>query len=199
MKVVLRTTDKSAIPNVLVPLAIKNSFIVNPITLIDRSVTWYGAPFSDFTFVSGGEPIPTLVKPILRFRGKRFARSLYGFLEMNRTIDESDQQVETADGAFYTSFAAYVAGEIRCDECGGKMRLKKSKGGRFFLGCENYPNCTHRQYIEQETVEEYLYSKKGGLKLCPKHNAFLLVCKSRTGVYVRCSDIDVHYLRLDEI
>ena len=199
VKVVVRATDKSAIPDVLVPLAIENTFIANPVAVIDRSLAWYGAPFSDFEFVTVGGPIPTLVKPILRFQGKHFARSLYGFLEMNRTIDESDQQVETADGAFYNSFAAYVAGEIECDECGGKMRLKKGKSGKFFLGCENYPECDHTQFLDKEIVNDYLSSKKGGVKLCPQHNVPLKAGKSKFGVYVRCTDVDVHYFKLDEI
>jgi len=29
-----------------------------------------------------------------------------------------------------------------CGECGGPMRLQKSRfGGRYFLGCLNYPKC----------------------------------------------------------
>ena len=110
VKVFVRTDDKLIIPKELRPLVIENKFISNPIALIDRGLVWYGMPYSDAKFISEGRFIPTLYRPILRFQGKHFARSLYGFLEMNRTVDASDQQMGVEE-APYTTFAAYISGE----------------------------------------------------------------------------------------
>ncbi|HEY2783370.1 MAG TPA: type I DNA topoisomerase [Fimbriiglobus sp.] len=38
-----------------------------------------------------------------------------------------------------------------CPECGGPMRLQKSRfGGRFFLGCKNYPKCKGTAKVSPE-------------------------------------------------
>ena len=198
VKVFVRTDDKLIIPKELRPLVIENKFISNPIALIDRGLVWYGMPYSDAKFISEGRFIPTLYRPILRFQGKHFARSLYGFLEMNRTVDASDQQMGVEE-APYTTFAAYISGEIKCRNCGGKMRLKKSKRGKFFLACDNYPKCENTQFVEPNMVESYFYFKNNEGRQCPQDNTSLEARIGKYGLYVCCNGINRHYFKLDEI
>lgn len=198
VKVFIRTDNKVAIPKEIKPLVIENKFITNPIALIDRSIVWYGMPSSDASFISGGQTIPTLFKPILRFKGKHFARSLYGFLEMSRTVDTSDEQIEIGENSAYSTFASYVAGEIKCSSCGAKMILRKGK--KFFLGCSAYPKCENTRQIDPDTVENYFYFNNLEGKRCPQDNTSLEAKDGKYGVYARCcNETDRHTFRLDEI
>ena len=199
VKVFVRTDNKNAIPKEIKPLVIENKFITNPIALIDRNVVWYGMPISDASFISEGRTIPTRFRPILRFRGKHFAQSLYGFLEMNRTVDSSDEQLEIEEDTTYSTFASFVAGEMKCSSCGAKMRLKKSKRGKFFLACSNYPKCESTQLVEPDTVERYFYFRNKEGKRCPQDNTSLDAKIGKYGLYVCCSGLNRHYFKLDEI
>lgn len=59
-----------------------NSYLANPVAIIDRQVTWYGLPYSETEFISEGKRIPTFVRPIIRFEGKYTARTVCAVLEM---------------------------------------------------------------------------------------------------------------------
>lgn len=39
------------------------------------------------------------------------------------------------------------AKERKCKSCGGRLIQRKSKAGNHFLGCNNYPRCTHTEPI----------------------------------------------------
>lgn len=39
------------------------------------------------------------------------------------------------------------AKDRKCKSCGGNLVQRKSKKGYHFLGCNNYPNCTHTESI----------------------------------------------------
>jgi len=199
VRVFIRTDNKAAIPNEIKQFTIGNGFIANPITLIDKKLVWYGLPFSDADFITEGQTIPTRYKPVLRFCGKYFAQSLYGFLEMNQTIDESDLQIDTDTEETYNTFASYVVGEIKCSDCSGKMRLKKSKRGKFFMACSNYPKCEKTQFVEPEDVEGYFYYKNKLGKRCPHDNTSLIARVGKYGLYVCCGGLNKHYFKLDEL
>lgn len=42
------------------------------------------------------------------------------------------------------------AKERKCKICGGTLIQRKSKTGNFFLGCSNYPKCTHTEPIAKD-------------------------------------------------
>ena len=200
LKISIRTDDKDAIPLEIRPLSIERSFLVNPIALIDRKVVWYGMPPSDASFHTEGRDIATRFKPVLRFEGKHFATSLFGILEMNKTIDApSDRSIANHSGK-YDTFAAYVAGEMTCDKCGSRMKLIKKGPRRFFIGCSNFPKCNNSKMVTSENVENYFYhSSKDGI-LCPRDNSSLQARVNRKGLYICCcNELDKHFYNLDEI
>lgn len=199
IKVVIRTDSKHGLPNEIKSIVIENKFVANPIAIIDKEIVWYGMPMSNAVFTTEGHKIPTNYKPIFRFYGKRTARTIYGFLEMNKTIDSSVETINIESGDSYNSFAAFVAGEIRCKECGGAMRLKKSKRGKFFLACSNYPKCENTQFVDPEMLDKYFYFNNPNGKRCPQDNKSLTAKIGRYGLYVCCCALNTHYFKLDEI
>ena len=196
VKIVIRTNNEVGIPKAIRSYAIENKFITNPIAIIDKNIIWYGMPASTDEFVAEGENIPTQYRPIFRLLGKHTAQSLYGFLEMNRTEGRS---LAIEEEGPYSSFAEYVSGEIKCIECDGKMRLKKNKRGKFFLGCVNYPRCQSIQSISPDIVESYFYYKNRKGKHCPHDHTSLEARMGRYGLYVCCCGFERHYFKLDEI
>ena len=89
IKVYLRAENKQGIPPVLRSLAIENPFVANPVVLIDKKVVWFGMPSSDAKFKSEGSILHTRYRPVIRFEGSYTAASLYGFMEMSKTVDQS--------------------------------------------------------------------------------------------------------------
>lgn len=201
IKVIIRAENPFTIPDEIKGLAIKNKYVTNPIAMIDKKTVWYGMPPSKADFISEGLTIPTKYRPVMRFTGKYFAQALYGFMELNHTVDEADfPTVETTEAVPYGTFAAYVAGEVECSVCKGKMKLKKSKKGKFFLGCSNYPDCSHTEFVQESMVEDYFYfsSEKG--KHCPIDNTSLEAKMGPFGLYVCCCNgLKKHIYKLDEV
>ena len=56
----------------------------------------------------------------------------------------------------YDTFGAYVRGELKCEECGKPLALKKGKSGKFFLVCSD-TKCRTFVWIEPQMVDDYLY------------------------------------------
>jgi Superfamily I DNA and RNA helicases and helicase subunits len=198
VKVFIRTDDKSVIPKEIRSYTIENKYISNPVAVIDRKIVWYGMPSSNADFISEGCKIPTKFRPVFRFAGKYFAQAVYGFLEMNRTVDSFTPTASEKQDT-YDSFASYVSGEIKCDECGGIMRLKKSKKGKFYLACSNQPQCEYSRLIEIDDVESYFYFSSNTGILCPQDHTSLQARISKYGLYVSCCGIQKHFYKLDEI
>jgi DNA topoisomerase-1 len=44
--------------------------------------------------------------------------------------------------------------EITCPECGGPMKLKPGRWGKFFFGCAKFPKCRGTQKASPEIVEQ---------------------------------------------
>ena len=61
-----------------------------------------------------------------------------------------------------------------CPNCDGKIIEKKSKRGKVFYGCNNYPNCK-TAYWDKPTGE-----------LCPNCNSMLTIKKDK----IKCSNCD---------
>ncbi len=199
IRIIIRTDDKQKIPEIIRDYVIVNTYITDPIALIDRATVWYGMPFSRAEFITEGYSIPTKFRPILRFRGKHFAQALYGFLNMNMTIDSTTTDTSDNDEEHYHTFASYIAGEIVCPVCGGAMQLKKSKKNKYFIACSNYPKCRRTEYVEPRMVEDYFYLNNEHGKKCPRDNTTLTARIGKNGIYICCSGIDRHFYNLDEI
>lgn len=199
IKVIIRAESKALLPTQIRPFAIENKYVANPVTLIDKQIAWFGCPPSKAQFISEGKPIATRFRPIIRFEGKHFAQALYGFLEMNQTVDQSKQTIEETQDGSYSSFASYVCGEIKCASCGSPMCLKKGKTGKFFLSCSNYPACNQTQLVDPSVLEGYFYFKnKNGMR-CPQDHTSLSAGVGKYGIYVCCNGIKKHFFKLDEI
>ncbi|NLD47725.1 MAG: AAA family ATPase [Clostridiaceae bacterium] len=200
VKVYLRTESKEKLPDILRNFAIENKFVANPICLIDKHITWFGQPISGANFVSEGISLLTKYRPIFRFKGKHLANALYGFLEMNRTIDEADTVVNIKESGGYNTFASYVAANIKCSECRSSMKLKKNKKGKFFLSCSSYPKCQNTQFVETDIVDDYFYFNNEDGKYCPQDGTSLEAKMGQYGLYVCCNNgLIRHYFKLDEI
>lgn len=198
VKVTIRTDYKDGIPDEIRSLTIENNYITNPISIIDKEIVWYGMPFSKADFIVDERRVSTLYRPIIRFRGKHFSQALYGLMEMNRTLDGSSVKIERHEGQ-YNTFASYVSGELKCDKCGNSLSLKKSKNGRFFLGCSNYPKCNNTKQITVDTVEEYFYLYDRTGKKCPQCKTSLEAKSGPYGLYISCCGSKKHIYKLDEV
>ncbi|KEI01425.1 type I DNA topoisomerase [Clostridium botulinum] len=67
--------------------------------------------------------------------------------------------------------------DVPCPLCGGKILLRKSKKGRRFYGCSNYPECKFVSW--SEPVKEK----------CPKCGSFMVKKQSKSrGNYIECSN-----------
>ena len=73
---------------------------------------------------------------------------------------------------------------VQCPKCGGEVVLKKTKKGRKYYGCENYPEC------------DFLSWQKPSKKKCPKCGNYMvekgnkLVCSQETCGYVEQKTTD---------
>ena len=72
-----------------------------------------------------------------------------------------------------------------CPKCGGKVVVKKSKKGRVFYGCSNYPNCDFVSW-DEPTLEK-----------CPRCGKTLLKKKGKKPRYY-CVTPDCGYERTEE-
>ncbi len=164
-KVIVRAEAKTSLPPELRTLAIENKYFANPISLIDKRIVWFGMPHSSADFIAEGVIIPSRYRPIISFEGRHFAQSLYGFLEMNKTVDQATvESAKNAEGG-YDTFSAYASGELKCPECQSPLRLKKGKTGKFFLGCTNYPRCNHTEFVTEDMVITELYNVQAVLNV----------------------------------
>ena len=68
--------------------------------------------------------------------------------KVKHTEDQNNEQ------RTYDIFRAFIRGELRCDECGKPLILKKRKSRKYFLTCSD-PKCKTFIWIEPEMVEHY--------------------------------------------
>lgn len=200
IKVYLRAENKQSIPSALKAIAIENAFVANPVVLIDKKVIWFGMPASDANFKAEGRILKTSYHPIIRFEGKHTATSLYGFMEMSKTIDQSTiVSVDDHGEQITDTFASYALANKKCPSCGKSMKMQKSKKGKFFLGCTGYPSCHETALIEPDFVEQYFYRNGGTGQLCTRCNYSLEAKLGPYGLYIQCCGGARHRFKLDEI
>jgi len=200
VKVYVRAENKQKLPVVLKPLVIENPFVANPVVTIDKSIVWFGIPASAADFISEGRILKTAYRPIIRFVGTHTAASLYGFMEMSRTVDQS-KTVDTDESGKPTTdtFASYVLANKKCPSCGRPMKVQKSKRGKFFLACTGYPTCQETAFVDVDLVERYFYRHGGTGQHCTKCNCSLEAKLGQYGLYIQCCGMARHKYKLDEI
>lgn len=200
LKVYLRAENKQELPSVLKPFAIENPFVANPVVLIDKKIVWFGMPSSDANFKSEGSILQTRYRPVIRFKGANTAASLYGFMEMSKTVDQS-KNVSTDDNgkAITDTFASYVLANKKCPSCGKPMKMQKSRKGKFFLACTGYPVCHETALVDVELVEQYFYRNGGTGQHCTRCNCSLKAKLGPYGLYIQCCGYPPHRYKLDEI
>ena len=200
IKVYLRAENKQGLPSVLKPLAIENPFVANPVVLIDKKIVWFGMPSSDAKFKSEGSLLQTQYRPVIRFEGVHTAASLYGFMDMSKTVDQS-RTVSTDDEgkAITDTFASYVLANKKCPSCRKPMKMQKSKKGKFFLACTGYPACHETALIDVDLVERYFYRHGGICQRCTRCNCSLEAKLGQYGLYIQCCGSQRHRYKLDEI
>lgn len=129
LKIVIRAEKRASLPIVIRSVAIEHSFSMNPVAVIDKSVTWYGMPWSEAEFKTENGRIQTKYHPIIRFTGKRTSRKIYGLLEMSKTTDESVELLEEEEPR---TLAQYILKNEKCTICGKPMQLKKAETENTF-------------------------------------------------------------------
>ena len=200
VKVYLRAENKQGLPSVLKALAIENPFVANPVVLIDKKIVWFGMPSSDAKFKSEGSILQTRYRPVIRFEGSHTAASLYGFMEMSKTVDQSKTVSTDGEGKAITdTFASYVLANKKCPSCGKPMKLQKSKKGKFFLACTGYPACHETAFVDVDLVERYFYRHGGTGQHCTRCNCSLEAKLGQYGLYIQCCGYQRHKYKLDEI
>lgn len=74
--------------------------------------------------------------------------------------------------------------DISCPKCNdGKIVRKKSKSGRTFYGCSDYPNCDFVSWDEP-------YSEK-----CPNCNSYMIIKRNRNKEIIRCSNSECGFIK----
>ncbi len=76
--------------------------------------------------------------------------------------------------------------EIECPECGGKLIIRVSRKGRF-LGCSNYPSCTHTQPLPKNNEEKKTPEIYPGAH-CPKCGKPMYLREGKFGKFLGCID-----------
>lgn len=201
VKVFVRAESKKNLHPTLKYFAVENHYLTDPVTLIDKTVTWFGMPESAACFKIEGRTSAINNRPCIRFWGTHTAKILYGLLEMSQVMDQAKTVEKDAQGNLITDkLSDYVLAHKKCPVCGKPMQLKKSSNQKYFLSCSGYPSCKHTEFVETEFVEEYFYHKgnKNGM-LCPRCGCSLEAKISRYGIYVQCCGGKRHKYGLDEI
>ena len=201
VKVFVRAESKKNLHPTLKYFAVENHYLTDPVTLIDKTVTWFGMPESAACFKIEGRTSAINNRPCIRFWGTHTAKILYGLLEMSQVMDQAKTVEKDAQGNLITDkLSDYVLAHKKCPVCGKPMQLKKSRNQKYFLSCSGYPSCKHTEFVETEFVEEYFYHKgnKNGM-LCPRCGCSLEAKISRYGIYMQCCGGKRHKYGLDEI
>lgn len=76
--------------------------------------------------------------------------------------------------------------DIPCPLCGGNIIRRRSKKGRVFYGCSNFPNCNFISW--EEPVKEK----------CPQCNGIMVKKKTKKGIRIQCMDKECGYKRIEK-
>lgn len=200
VKLRIRTEDKTLLPAIIRKYAAAIPFIANPVTMIDKKITWYGEPLSAADFISEGRVIPTNHRPIIRVEGAKIAAAIYGYLEMDRDTDQSKAADVNEKGELITdNFTNYVLQHKTCPNCGQPMKLAKSKRNKPYLACTSGSICKYYEYIDVDFVNKYFYRHRGTGQPCTKCGSTMEAVIGQYGLWIRCCGEDHHTFKLFEV
>ncbi|MDR7856279.1 type I DNA topoisomerase [Tissierella sp.] len=77
--------------------------------------------------------------------------------------------------------------KVNCPKCDGNIVKRKSKKGRIFYGCNNYPNCDFVSW--DEPMEEK----------CPRCGSLMVEKKSRKEKKIKCTNEDCGYTNVEKV
>lgn len=80
---VIRISHGCSIPKELVPFAFVGTDVLNPLTIIDREIIWYGEPLSSFSLSDIGASERTEIHPVFRIISKKTVVMLWDYLGLN--------------------------------------------------------------------------------------------------------------------
>lgn len=76
---------------------------------------------------------------------------------------------------------------VKCPKCGGEVVKRKSKKGRIFYGCNNFPDCDFVSW--NEPVE----------KKCPKCNSFMVIKRTKKEKKIQCTNKECKYVEIEKV
>ncbi len=82
VEICIRHSAEIDLPNDLQKYQKIFEYVTTPVTIIDKSIIWFGQPLYAADFISEGSILDTEYFPCVRFKGKYSARLLQAFLEM---------------------------------------------------------------------------------------------------------------------
>jgi DNA topoisomerase-1 len=71
--------------------------------------------------------------------------------------------------------------DVTCPKCNGNIVRKRSKKGRTFYGCNNYPECDFVSW--DEPIDEK----------CPNCGEYMTIKRNRKGEIIKCSNKECGY------
>ena len=75
---------------------------------------------------------------------------------------------------------------VSCPNCGGKIVRRKSKKGRVFYGCSNFPECNFVSW--DEPIEEK----------CPNCGGPMVKKKNKKGITIKCMDKECGFSKIEK-
>lgn len=82
VEICIRHSEEIVLPNDIQKYTKIFEYVTTPITIIDKSIVWFGQPLYAADFISEGDILDTEYFPCVRFEGKYSARLLQVFFEM---------------------------------------------------------------------------------------------------------------------
>ncbi len=80
-----------------------------------------------------------------------------------------------------------ITTDLICPKCGGKLQKIWSRD-RYFIGCENYPDCDYTAPLEELTLDKSLYADDFDWdQKCPTCGSEMKPRKSRFGIFLGCT------------
>ena len=101
----------------------------------------------------------------------------------NMVVKAAVWQVPACPGYQCKNAAAVAKIGVRCPRCGGEIVKLRSRKGRWFFGCENYPDCEFRSW-KQPVAEK-----------CPQCQSLLVIGPANTLV---CSNAQCQYKKKED-
>jgi DNA topoisomerase-1 len=114
-------------------------------------------PVVEIPEVEIGEPCPQCGRPLVRKHG-RFGEFI------------------ACSGYPECKYTRPVGIGVRCPRCGGEIVARRTKRGRTFYGCGNYPTCTFTSWDRPSE------------KPCPTCGSLTVIKRSRRGTELRCTN-----------